>query len=77
MNFNKKLVIALLVFVITKFITTYFTFASWKLEDWFMHFNSIINVLLIVCATCLLYRTVRLVCHNRIELDRILSEGKW
>lgn len=77
MNFNKKLVIALLVFVITKFITTYFTFASWKLEDWFMHSNSIINVLLIVCATCLLYRTVRLVCHNRIELDRILSEGKW
>lgn len=77
MNFNKKLVLTLLVFVAIKFALTYFIFPSWKLEDWFMQLNDIMNVLLVVCATCLLFRTVRLVCYNRIELDRILSEGKW
>ena len=76
-NFNRKLVIALFAFVVLKFAITYLTFPVLKTESWFMLFNGTINVLLVVCATCVLARTVRLLCYNRIELDRILSDGKW
>lgn len=77
MRGNKKIIISLLVFVVLKFVITYLPSAYWKMENWFIQFNSIINVLLIVCATCVLVNTVILVCYNRIELDRILSESKW
>lgn len=76
-NYNKKLVIALFVSVAMKFAITYFTFPSLKAESWFILFNNTINVLLVVCATCVFARTIRLLCYNRIELDRILSDGKW
>lgn len=77
MDFSKKLVIALFVLVAMKFAMTYFIFPFWQVESWFVLFNGIMNVLLVVCATCILVSTIKLVCYNRIELDRILSEGKW
>lgn len=77
MESNKKIIITLLILVIIKFTITYFTFASWRFENWFMIINGIINILLVVCATYVIFRTIRLVCYNRIELDRILSESKW
>lgn len=75
-SFDKN-IITLLIFVILKFIMTYFTYPSIKEESWFVQCNIVVNVLLILCATLVLVRTLKLVCHNRIELDRILSEGKW
>lgn len=77
MRSNKKIIISLLAFVVLKFVITYLPSASWKMGNWFIQFNSIINILLIICATCVLVNTVKLICCNRIELDRILSEGKW
>ena len=77
MGSNKKIAVLLLVFVFVKFAITYFTFPSLRLEYWFVQFNDIVNILLVVCATGVIGGTIRLVCHNRIELDRILSESKW
>lgn len=75
-SFDKN-IIALLILVIIKFGMTYFTFPSMKVESWFVQCNMIVNIILILCATLVLVRTLKLIFHNRIELDRILSEGKW
>lgn len=76
-NHDKMFVVALFVLVVIKFAITYFTFPFLKVHKLFIGCNNILNVLLVICATFILVRTIRLVCYKRIELDRILSEGKW
>lgn len=76
-NYDEKFVTALFVLVAIKFAITYLTFPFLKVHKWFIGCNNILNVLLVICAAFVLVRTMRLVCNKRIELDRILSEGKW